>query len=168
LTAACAVSTLACSSVIQAHRPASAAEAQEMASDLNGIDVEVAVDSGHGGESLRGRVIALDMKRILLATSPGSGTPVPFETTRKITFNDRGHSGGVGFLIGAVPGVIGGFVLGKLLGNCMAFQGDENMPPCQDHSTAVGVDAAIVTGLLTGLIGWAIGRGVGHPTTIMF
>jgi len=166
--AACAVLSLACSSVIQTHRPASAAEAQDMASDLNGQDVEVTVDPAHGREAIRGRVVAVDVKSMVVVISPGSGTPVPFEDTRQITFNDRGHSGRIGFLIGAVPGVIGGFVLGKLLGNCMAFRGDENIPPCQDHSTGIGVESAIGAGLFTGLIGLVIGRVVGHPTTMTF
>ena len=48
------------------------------------------------------------------------------------------------------------------------FGGDENMPPCHDHSTATGVGLAIGTGLVVGLIGWAIGRGVGYPTTMTF
>ncbi len=88
------------------------------------------------------------------SASVGYWTRIPIAQVRTINTVDHWRGAGIGFLIGAVPGIAYGFALD------IAFQ--------QDGYGSTYIAAGLLTGLLLGAIGAAFGGAIGDGDVITF
>ncbi len=118
------------------------------------------------GTIWKGRLLNVDRNALLLGERSGNAYRIPFEGTRSIRFTDRRKGSVDGLWIGAIPGAVGGVMLGSAgAGLCAGggFAGDPNL-----HCNVAGTVA--VTTLFGAAVGAMVGAGigllVGHRTTL--
>ena len=107
-----------------------------------------------------GRLAPLDGSTYLLYDRSPQPVKIPFETTRRISHNNRG----IGLLLGLGVGAVLGGLVGVLVGSSMGCDGGYNCPFNSKGARQIGVPGALVGGG----VGAVIGTVVGYRTRFTF
>ncbi len=118
------------------------------------------------GTIWKGRLLNVDRNALLLGERSGNAYRIPFEGTRSIRYTDRRKGFVDGLWIGAIPGAVGGVMLGSAAAGLCAgggFAGDPNL-----HCNVAGTVAVttLFGAALGAMVGAGIGLLVGHRTTL--
>ena len=159
--------TAGCSTTTTYRRPTSATEAAWILDKLGTSEVELVTSSGKDTITRRGVLAPLDAHKFSFTESAGPSLVIPFEQTPSITYKSRVNGASFGFLYGAIPGVLAGFVSGMLLEKTLCEMGDQDPSRCESGAV-IGTKLAVLGGLLTGVVGAVIGAAVGKDMTLRF
>lgn len=159
--------TAGCSTTTTYRRPTSATEAAWILDKPGSSEVELVTSSGKDTITRRGVLAPLDGYSFSFTESAGQSLAIPFEQTQSITYKSRANGASFGFLYGAIPGVLAGFVSGMLLEKTLCEMGDQDPARCESGA-AIGTKLAVLGGLLTGVAGAVIGAAIGKDMTLRF
>jgi hypothetical protein len=157
---------LGCTTFRSVQRPATLAEAEEIVAATGNRPVEVEYVSERGVARGQGTVASANAQSLLLLAPPRPPGRIPFQVTRRITYQEHGRGAVDGLVAGAIGGVITGFVMGAALGgSCMSSE-----TPCAHGYKwgSIGAIGAVSGALVVGGIAAGIGALFGHRTTQTF
>jgi hypothetical protein len=132
--------------------------------------VEVKYTTARGQAIRRGIVTPLDAEAFLLTEPSGKSSRIPFPATQSMTIKDPGKGARYGFAAGAVPGALGGLLIGVLTAAMYDFNKSWSSPQESHSGTEAGIIIGAMAGsaLVWGGIGAMIGNGSGYRTTLAF
>jgi hypothetical protein len=132
---------------------------------VDGRSAELTLANGQAIDRHTARTIALPGDgTVAFSSSPASAsvgywTRIPIAEVRTINTVDHWRGAAVGFLIGAVPGFVSGVL--EVAALC-----SEPYPHCTGDSFGLGAAFALLTGLLVGGIGAALGGAAGDGEVV--